>query len=391
MIVGAGIVGLSTAYQLRRCRPSAEITVLEKEPDIALHQTGRNSGVIHSGLYYKPGSAKALNCRRGRAALLAFCADHGVPHEVCGKVVVAAREEELPRLHDLYQRGRANGVQLRHISVEELHEIEPHANGVGALHVPEAGIVDYRQMCRVLARESQGQLEMGAGVTRVKQEPGAVIVETNGGVYRADVLINCAGLYSDRLCKLAAGSPPLQIVPFKGEYYEVRESARRLCRHLIYPVPDPAFPFLGVHLTRMIGGGVEVGPNAVLALGREAYGKLDFDLGELAETLKYRGFQRLAARHWRMGVVEMARSVFKPLFVKALQRLCPEITSDDLVPAPCGIRAQALRPDGALEDDFRIEQHGRTFHVLNAPSPAATASLAIGVTVANTVIQQMGS
>lgn len=384
-------MGLATAYQLRRRRPDAEITILEKEPDIALHQTGRNSGVIHSGLYYKPGSAKALNCRRGRAALLQFCAEHSVPHEVCGKVVVATQKEELGRLHDLFERGRENGVQVRAISVEELREIEPHAVGVGALHVPDAGIVDYRLVCRALARECRGRLLFGSKVTRMQQEPGRVVVETTGGVHSADLVVNCAGLYSDRVCKLAAGSPGLQIVPFKGEYYEVRESAHHLCRHLIYPVPDPAFPFLGVHLTRMIGGGLEVGPNAVLALGREAYGKLDFDLKELAETLSYGGFQRLAARHWRMGMLEIARSLFKPLFVKALQRLCPEITSHDLVPAPCGIRAQALRPDGVLEDDFRIEQQGRTFHVLNAPSPAATASLAVGETVVETIIRQTGS
>ncbi len=381
VIVGGGILGLSTAYQLSRLRPDCQITVLDKEMGIAQHQTGRNSGVIHSGIYYLPGSAKALNCRAGREQLLAFCRRHEVPFELCGKVIVAVEPGEIPRLHTLRERGEANGVDCRLISQAELHEIEPHAVGIEALHVPDAGIVDYRRMCEVLAAESGAEVRTGVRVLRVVDDRGEMVVETDHGEIRCERVVNCAGLHCDRVCRASSGKPALKIVPFKGEYYRLKQPAEYLCRHLIYPVPDPRFPFLGVHLTRMIDGGIEVGPNAVLALGREAYHKTDLNLGDLAETLGYPGFLRLAAKYWRMGMGEMWRSVSKRAFVKALNRLCPELRAEHLLPAPAGIRAQALRPDGSLEDDFQISEVGGGVHVLNAPSPAATASLAIGSTI----------
>jgi (S)-2-hydroxyglutarate dehydrogenase len=383
VIVGAGILGLSTAYQLGLSRPDCRVTILEKELGMAQHQTGRNSGVIHSGVYYTPGSAKAVNCRRGRAQLLEFCQHHDVPFELCGKVVVATDPGELERLHNLHERGQANGVNCRLIKPAELLELEPHAAGVEALHVPDAGIVDYRRMCEVLAGEIRGEVRTGVQVLRVVPQGDQVLVETDHGEIWADHLVNCAGLHCDRVCRASAGKPPLKIVPFKGEYFRLRPVAEGFCRSLIYPVPDPQFPFLGVHLTRMIDGGVEVGPNAVVAFGREAYGKADVNFADLFESLTYPGFLRLAARHWKMGVGEMWRSLSKRAFVKALNKLCPELRVEHIVPSPAGIRAQALRPDGTLEDDFQILEVGRGVHVLNAPSPAATASLAIGETISS--------
>ena len=389
LVVGAGIVGLATAFQLRQFSPELEIVVLEKERAVALHQTGRNSGVIHSGIYYLPGSAKARNCRAGRQSLLDFCERFGVPYDLCGKVIVATSTEELQRLHNLLERGRQNGVNCRRIDAEELKEREPYAFGIEAIDVPDAGIVDYREVVKVLAREFHGELITGAQVLEVHSRSERVVVETDHGRFEGDFLINCAGVHCDRVCRLAGGQPGLQIVPFKGEYFKVKPEAEHLCGSLIYPVPDPQFPFLGVHLTRMISGALEVGPNAVLALGREAYGKSDLNLGDLAETLTYSGFLRLAFKHWKMGLGEMSRSISKRAFVKALNRLCPELREEHLVPAPSGIRAQALHADGRLEDDFRFEEVGRTLHVLNAPSPAATASLAIGKTIAEKVLERV--
>lgn len=388
IIVGGGIVGLATAFQLREADSKLEITVVEKEQAIGLHQTGRNSGVIHSGIYYLPGSAKARNCREGRRLLLDFCRRFGVSHEVCGKVIVATCRDELPRLQTLRQRGVENGVVCRSIGVDELAELEPHARGIGALHVEDAGIVDYRGVCQALAEQFGGRLMTGAEVVEIVDER-PLRIETTLGTLRGDYLINCAGLQCDRVCERAGSPVPLKIVPFKGEYFRVKEEARHLCRHLIYPVPDPRFPFLGVHLTRMIDGGLEVGPNAVLALGREAYGKADFNLLDLLETLSYSGFLRLASRHWKMGLQEMHRSWSKKAFVKALNRLCPELKEEHLLPAPSGIRAQALRSNGTLEDDFRFVEGPRSLHVLNAPSPAATASLSIGKTVADKVLKAL--
>jgi len=377
-VIGAGIVGLATAYEIRRVRPDAEIWVLEKEVEPALHQTGRNSGVIHSGLYYKPGSAKAVNCRKGRARLLEFCRQHGIEHELCGKVVLATKEDEIPALEELHRRGLENGVSCRFLREGELADYEPHAVAVRALHVEDSGIVDYREVCRTLLQASGCKLVTGAKVLQVVSEGARRRVVTTQGEFVVDYVVNCGGLQSDRVCALTGVNPPLRIVPFKGEYYRLKDSAAHLCRHLIYPVPDPNFPFLGVHLTRRIGGGVDAGPNAVLALGREAYLSGDMNLSDLLETLSYSGFWRLSLKHWTMGLGEMVRSASKTLFTKALQRLCPEIQKDDLVVSAAGIRAQAVRPDGSLEDDFQVLTEPGLTNVLNAPSPAATASLAIG-------------
>lgn len=384
VIAGGGIVGLATAYQLIR-RGGYQVTVLEKEAEPALHQTGRNSGVIHSGVYYPPGSTKALNCRAGRAELLEFCQEHDLPYSLCGKVIVATEPAELPLLTELHRRGRANGVNCELIGQAALARIEPHAWGLRALWVEDAGIIDYRVVCAVLLRSGadfQGHTKV-LSVSRVGSE---VVVRSTRGEFACDYFVNCAGLHSDRVCRSTGQEPGLRIVPFKGEYFRLRESAQRLCRTLIYPVPDPAFPFLGVHLTSTIDGGVEVGPNAVLALGREAYQKGEVNTGDLLETLTYPGFMKLAVRHWRMGLGEMWRSYSKAAFTKALQRLCPDIQETDLIPAPCGIRAQALHRSGSLEGDFRIVRDGPVVNVLNAPSPAATSALAIGRQISELIL-----
>lgn len=386
-VIGAGLVGLATATELARSFPQAYIRVLEKEKLFGLHQSGRNSGVIHSGIYYKPGSAKALNCRKGRERLLAYCRENSIAHDLCGKVIVAISAEEIPRLNTLAQRAKENGVAVQVLDRTGLARKEPHAAGLAALWVKEAGIVDFPGVMQRLAADLPGELVCDAALLRLIERPGSLQLETTAGEFEVDYLVNCAGLHSDRVCQLQGASPEVHIVPFKGEYYRLRREAESLCRSLIYPVPDPAFPFLGVHLTRMIEGGVEAGPNAVLALGREAYQAGDLNLGDLARTLAYRGFWKLAGRHWRAGLGEMHRSVSKRAFVKALRRLVPELGESDLLPASCGIRAQALRRDGSLEDDFLIHRQGRCWHVLNAPSPAATASLAIGQEIAQALAQ----
>lgn len=382
-IVGGGIVGLATAYQLSRSHPHLRLVVLEKEAAPAAHQTGHNSGVIHSGLYYRPGSSKAATCVRGGELLKAFCDEHGVPYKLCGKVVVATTEEEIPRLEDLHGRGTANGVpELSLIGPERLREIEPHAtSGIQALHVPQAGIIDYTAVTRALASALEavgGELRLGVRVTASRPEPDGLALETTSGSVRMRYLINCAGLHSDRVARLEGAQLPARIVPFRGEYYKLAEPSWDLVRGLIYPVPDPRFPFLGVHFTRMIQGGVEAGPNAVLALAREGYAKSDINVRDLLGVLTYRGFWRLAFRHWRMGWDEIRRSYSKRLFVAALARLVPEIQEKDLADGGAGVRAQALSPDGSMVDDFLFAQRPRALHVLNAPSPAATASLAIG-------------
>ncbi len=386
-VIGGGIVGLATAYQLTRLFPGLGVTVLEKEDALAEHQTGRNSGVLHTGIYYKPGSLKALNCRAGKQAMEAFCAAEALPYEICGKVIVAVEAWELPILQGILERGLANGVNCRLIGPEALAEIEPHTPGLQAIHVPEAGIVDYRAVCERLAlriREAGGRIHLGARVLGVRTGP-PLVLETGAGAVACRQAVNCAGLHSDRMAALAGAEPPAQIVPFRGEYYALREAARPLCRNLIYPVPDPAFPFLGVHFTRMTTGEVECGPNAVLAFGREAYTRRQVHLPDLWETLAYPGFRRLAARYWRTGLGEMWRSVSKAAFVRALQRLVPEIREAHLEPAPAGIRAQAVAPEGAMVDDFLIQETPHMIHVCNAPSPAATAALNIGLLLAESL------
>jgi L-2-hydroxyglutarate oxidase len=384
-VVGGGIVGLATALALARTT-RARLVVLEAEGEIGRHQTGHNSGVIHSGLYYKPGSQKAHNCVEGRAELIRFCEEHGIPFELCGKVVVATEAAELPALDELHRRGTANGLAgLRRLTPQELHEIEPHVRGVAGLHVPETGIVDFRQVAvkyADLLQAAGGDVRTGARVRGVTRLAGELVIQTQHGEVRCRNLINCAGLQSDRVARLCGLNPGLQIVPFRGEYYALVPQKRELVRGLIYPVPDPRFPFLGVHFTRTIHGEVEAGPNAVLAFAREGYRLSDISPRDLGQLVRYRGFWRMASRYWRTGLGEMYRSFSKRAFHRALRRLIPEVALSDLVPFGAGVRAQALEPSGALVDDFRFVEAERMIHVLNAPSPAATASLSIGKTIA---------
>jgi L-2-hydroxyglutarate oxidase len=383
-IVGGGIVGLATAHAL--VGPRRRVIVLEAEPRIAMHQTGHNSGVIHSGLYYRPGSLKAENCIAGRDAMYELCRRHDIPHERCGKLVVATCDAELPALDELERRGRANGLaRMRRLRREEIPEHEPHATGIAALHVPDTGVVDYTRVAETLARlvgEAGGTLQTGARVENVDRRADGLALETASGTVHCRALVNCAGLQSDRVARLCGVEPGLRIVPFRGEYYELVPERRSLVRNLLYPVPDPDFPFLGVHFTRMIGGGVEAGPNAVLALRREGYRRWSFSARDTAAIVSYRGFWRMARRHWRPGMSEVYRSLSTRAFVRALQRLVPDLRVADVRPAGAGVRAQALDPSGLLVDDFRIVEEGPMIHVLNAPSPGATASLSIGRTIA---------
>ncbi|MCK6627548.1 MAG: L-2-hydroxyglutarate oxidase [Anaerolineae bacterium] len=384
-IIGGGIVGLATALALTS-QGSLGLIVLEAEDRLATHQTGHNSGVIHSGLYYKPGSLKARNCVAGREALYRFCQEHQIAHDRCGKIVVATQPEELPRLNNLEERGRANGLKgLRRLGPEEIKAYEPHVTGLAGLLVPETGIVDYRQVAETyarLVRQAGGTIQTQARFLACHSQPNELRLETTQGEIRCRYLINCGGLQSDRVARLCGVEPGLRIVPFRGEYYELVPERQFLVKNLIYPVPDPQFPFLGVHFTRMIHGGVEAGPNAVLAFKREGYDRSSFSLADTWDIATYNGFWRLASRHWRMSLGEFHRSYSKRAFVKALQRLLPDLTIDDVHPAGAGVRAQALEPSGALVDDFRIVEAKRMIHVLNAPSPAATASLSIGQTIA---------
>ena len=380
-IIGGGIVGLATGFHLTRQFPQTRVVILEKEAELAFHQTGRNSGVLHSGIYYRPGSLRALNCRSGKLAMEEFCRTEGVDFEICGKVIVAIDESELPALERIYERGQANAVRCQMIDHGRLAELEPHAAGVRAIHVPETGIVNYKQASQRMAtriRERGGQIVTGARVVGMKPTSGRIVLESCAGEFQARCVVNCAGLHSDRVAALSGLHTDVKVVPFRGEYYALRPEAKHLVRNLIYPVPDPSFPFLGVHFTRLIEGGVECGPNAVLAFAREGYRKTDVNLRDLAEALTYPGFLRLAAKYWQTGLGEMWRSISKAAFVKALQRLLPEIRSEHLDPAPSGVRAQALARDGNLVDDFMIVESDRVINVINAPSPAATASLNIG-------------
>lgn len=381
VVVGAGIVGLAVARGLLEKHPDLNVTVFEKEPRVGFHQTGHNSGVIHSGIYYRPGSLKANLCVAGAGRLVDFCRTRGIPHEICGKVVVAEREEEVPALEELRRRGTANGVPgLKLLSPPEVREIEPHVSCIAGLLVPTTGIVHYGTVAAHYAtvfEEAGGRLHTGTRVVGIRPEGRAVRVETTGGTVEAGTLINCGGLYSDRLAEMSGVRPGCRIVPFRGEYYTFRPERARLVNHLIYPVPDPRFPFLGVHFTRMIDGEVEAGPNAVLAFAREGYTKRDVSFRDLLETLTYPGFLSLCRRYWKPGLQEMVRSFSKKRFVAALRRLMPEVRGSDLHPGGAGVRAQALGTDGKLLDDFVIRRVGPLVHVLNAPSPAATSSLAI--------------
>lgn len=389
VIVGGGIVGLTTAWELIHRFPSASLVVLEKEDAVAKHQTGRNSGVLHSGIYYKPGSLKARLCREGKAKMESFCQEHGIAFDTCGKVIVAVDPSEQPRLLSIFERGQANGVNCELIIQERLRELEPHCAGIQAIHVPEAGIVNYRAVCEklreLLPKVGGGRVVTSAKVTRFRTTSRSTIVYSSQGEFEAKQVVNCGGLHSDRISRLGGIDPQAKIVPFRGEYFELKADKRNLCRNLIYPVPDPAFPFLGVHFTRMIGGAVECGPNAVLAFAREGYRMTSINLRDLCESLSYSGFLRMAAKHWRMGSGEMWRSISKRAFVKALQRLMPEITAADLLPAPAGVRAQALEPSGQLVDDFLFRQRSGFLSVVNAPSPAATASFAIAQAICDRV------
>jgi L-2-hydroxyglutarate oxidase LhgO len=387
VIVGAGIVGLATGYQLLKLRPHLKIVILEKENDVAKHQTGNNSGVVHSGIYYKPGSLKAKNCMAGKNELLAFCAQNGIATKKLGKVIVATEEAQRTRLSEIETRGRANGVHLERICRHRLKEIEPNVEALEALWIPDCSVVSYRQVALKLAEAIQvmgGELHCKNQVEAIETEMGGIRIVTGKNEFRGSKLVNCAGLFSDRIAKLALGKEKVshQILPFRGEYYELREEKRHLVNGLVYPVPDPRFPFLGVHLTRMIDGKVEAGPNAILASAREGYLKADVNLKDCWDMARFPGFWRMAAKYWKAGVYEMARSYSKKLFLRDLQKLVPAICEKDLIPGGAGIRAQVVTRDGKLGDDFSILQEKNMVHVLNAPSPAATASFSIGRQIA---------
>ncbi|MFG2872982.1 L-2-hydroxyglutarate oxidase [Streptomyces sp. NPDC048338] len=388
LVIGGGIVGLSTAYALTRAAPGTRVTVLEKEHGPARHQTGRNSGVIHSGIYYRPGSLKARFAVTGAAEMVKFCAEYGLPHEVTGKLIVATGRDELPRLHALVQRGRENGIPVRELGPSQISEYEPRVRGLAAIHVGSTGICDYGAVAAQLAESSGARILYGSEVTAVDRRPWGVAVRTAAGrVVRGRVMVNCAGLHCDRVARLAGDDPEMRIVPFRGEYFELTDAS--LVRGLVYPVPDPAFPFLGVHLTRGIDGGVHVGPNAVPALAREGYDWSVVRPGELAETLAWPGSWQIAREHWRYGAGELRRSLSKRAFTEAVRRLLPVVEESGLRRTAAGVRAQAVLRDGTLVDDFLIREAPRTVHVLNAPSPAATASLPIGREVARRALAQL--
>src|SRR4029077_10566070 len=388
IIIGGGVVGLGVALEITRRLPHLRLLLLEKEGRVARHQSGHNSGVIHSGVYYKPGSIKARLCVTGAAAMVEFCREHGIAHNVCGKVIVATQADELARLEELRTRGEANGlIGLRLIGPEELREIEPHASGLQALFVPSTGVTDYAEVCRKYAElisAGGGRVLTSAAATGIRRLANEIVVETSQGAFSTTSLINCAGLFADRISRMAGDDPGVMIVPFRGEYYDLVPERASLVRTLVYPVPDPRFPFLGLHFTRRVSGKVDAGPNAVLALAREGYHRTDVSLDDLASLLTFHGFWRMAAQNWRNGGGEYYRSFSKSAFVRALQRLLPEVCEADLVPGGSGVRPEAVRPDGSLVDDFLMVPSNRMLHVLNVPSPAATASLMIARTLVDT-------
>lgn len=388
-MVGAGLVGLASAYRLLEAMPGSNVVVLEKEGDVARHQSGNNSGVLHAGLYYTPGSLKATLAVSGLRQMKAFCRLHDVPHEVCGKLVVATSDDELQRLRELMRRGQANGLRgIEWLDATSMREIEPNVGGVAAIHVPEEGIVDYARVARALVLEIVrlgGRVVTGAEVRALRSNAHGWIAETGAGAFEGTMLVNCAGLQCDRIARMAGERPALRIVPFRGEYFVLRPDRQHLIRNLIYPVPDPAFPFLGVHLTRMIKGGVEAGPNAVLAFAREGYRRRDFNMRDMVDAMTFPGLWKFLARYPSIAWRELRHSFRPEYFARALQRLVPGLHADDLRPGGAGVRAQAMRPDGALVNDFVVREGLRAVHLLNAPSPAATASLAIGELVARRV------
>lgn len=393
IIVGGGIVGLATALKLKQQRPKTRLLVIEKEDEVAMHQTGHNSGVIHSGLYYKPGSLKATNCIRGYQMLIDFAEQEGIPYDLCGKIVVATRPEQVPILEGLYERGYQNGLKgFKMLDLAGMREYEPHVQGIKGFFVPQTGIINYKAVCEKYAekvRELGGEIIFGQRVTSIQQGEKFSNVITEQSYHQTKLVINCAGLYSDKVAQFTQQDPiHLRIIPFRGEYFEIKPEKQHLVKNLIYPVPDPNFPFLGVHFTRMIGGGVEAGPNAVLAFRREGYKKLDIHAKELWQTLTWPGFQKVAAKYWQTGLGEMYRSFSKAAFTKALQELIPEIKESDLVPGGAGVRAQACDRDGGLLDDFSIIERPNAINVCNAPSPAATSSLSIGQTVAELALKR---
>lgn len=390
-IIGAGIVGLAAALHLVRRIPGIKLLVLEKENEVAAHQTGHNSGVIHSGLYYKPGSLKARLCVEGAAAMVRFCREYGLPHEVCGKIVVATDESELPALAELMRRGQANGLTgLRELDAAQIREIEPNSAGIRAIYVPSTGIADYKRVAQKYAELialAGGEILPAHGVERIIHQADSVVFETASGTVRARSALNCAGLHSDRIARLAGARFGLRIVPFRGEYYMVAPAKQNLVRGLIYPVPDPRFPFLGVHFTRRVSGGLEAGPNAVFSFKREGYSRTAFSLRDSVATALFPGFWKMAGRYWKSGLAEQYRSLSKRAFTTASQKLLPSLTEQDLVPGGSGVRAQALDASGRLLDDFYFVYQDRILHVCNVPSPAATASLVIGREIANKLLE----
>ena len=393
IIIGGGIVGLATALCIKQSSPELKVLIIEKEAQIAKHQTGNNSGVIHSGLYYKPGSLKATNCINGYHKMIAFCEQHGIPYDLCGKIVVATNEQEVKFMHNLLERGKQNGLQnIKVLKQEELAEYEPHVTGIAGIHVPQTGIVDYIKVSEkytALIQQADGQVLLNTKVLDITSNGATSTVVTSDGTHEGKLVINCAGLYSDKIARLTQEKLNVKIIPFRGEYYKLTEEKEYLVKNLIYPVPDPNFPFLGVHFTRMVRGGVEAGPNAVLAFQREGYKKSDINIGELSESLAWPGFQKMAIKYWKTGFGEMYRSFSKAAFTKALQKLIPEIKESDLTTGGAGVRAQACDRNGGLIDDFLILETDNTINVLNAPSPAATSSLSIGETVGNMALKRV--
>ena len=393
VVIGGGIVGLATALQLKKSNPNLKLVLLEKETELAKHQTGNNSGVIHSGLYYKPGSLKAINCIHGYHLLIDFCQQYEIPFELCGKIVVATEEAEIPLLDNLYKRGEQNGLQnLKKLDKDQLKEYEPHVHGRAGIYVPQTGIVDYKRVAQKygeLIQKSGGEIHLGEQAIAVQSTENKKVVITQKTSYTTRLVINCAGLYSDKVARMTVQKLNVKIIPFRGEYFKLKKEKEYLVKNLIYPVPDPNFPFLGVHFTRMVKGGVEAGPNAVLAFRREGYKKSDINFSELAETLAWPGFQKVAAKYWRTGFGEMYRSFSKAAFTNALQKLIPEIRENDLEEGGAGVRAQACDRNGGLVDDFMILEEANVINVCNAPSPAATSSLAIGETVAKLALTKL--